>query len=82
MVVMRNVMQSRNGEMQVKISWDTVRGVQDVLMQWEGTGEVTSAPMHALVNDAQERFIWIKEELKGFYDRQEIRKALERNLES
>lgn len=49
-------------------------------MQWAGTGEVASAPMHAFVNDAQEKFIQIKQELKDFHDRQEIRKALEGSL--
>lgn len=44
-------------------------GAQEVLMQWESMDEVSSAPMHALVNDAQERFIRNKQELKGFYDR-------------
>lgn len=40
-----------------------------MLMQWEGMGEVASAPVYALVTDAQDRFIQIKQELKSFYDR-------------
>lgn len=51
-------------------------------MQWEGTGEVASALMHTLVSDAQERATQAKQELKGFYNRCWIRRALERSLES
>lgn len=38
-------------------------------MQWEGIDEISSAPIYALVNGAQERFIQSKQELKGFSDK-------------
>lgn len=38
-------------------------------MQWESIDKISSAPMYALVNGGQERFVQSKQELKGFYDK-------------